>query len=137
MRKERQVEEDINKNAELENLKLSLEKQIAAGVWIQAIGQLIEVINLSKLFLISQEDWESPGEKQIVAGVWLATIGKIVEAIGVSEQILTTDKGLKLQGQQIAVTGDWIQTFGTALEAIGGTEVLSEEQVQIPTYFVP
>ncbi|MGC4379297.1 hypothetical protein WD019_20635 [Fictibacillus sp. Mic-4] len=69
--------------------------------------------------------------------VWLATIGKVVVAIGVSEQILTTDKGLKLQGQQIAVTGDWIQTFGTALEAIGGTEVLSEEQVQIPTYFVP
>lgn len=113
---------DIN---EREELIIKLEKQIAIGVWIQAVGQLIELVSLYRLNLISDE--EDPAiERQFLAGASLQTIGTLLEAIGVTEEIgLDSDK-INLGAQKLAVTGDWLQGLGAILEAVGGSEIIRE-----------
>jgi hypothetical protein len=65
---------------------LELEKQVSYGLWIQVIGQIIELKGLSELLQI-KVDSNSTGEEQIVTGVLIRTIGQLLEAISVSNQI--------------------------------------------------
>lgn len=113
---------DIN---EREELIIKLEKQIAIGVWIQAVGQLIELVSLYKLNLISDEE-EPAIEKQILTGASLQTIGTFLEAIGVTDEIGIDSAEINISSQKLAVTGDWLQALGAILEAVGGTEIIRE-----------
>ena len=55
--------------------KLELEKEVALGLWIQVIGQIIEVKGLSGLLHI-QEDANTTGEEQILTGAGLRQLDK-------------------------------------------------------------
>ena len=111
--------------SEREELIIKHEKQIAIGVWIQAVGQLIELMGLYRLYLISDEE-EPMIENQILTGASLQTIGTFLEAIGVTEEIGIDSGEISLSAQKLAVTGDWIQGLGAILEAVGGTEIIKE-----------
>jgi hypothetical protein len=110
---------------------LELEKEVAFGLWIQVIGQIIEVKGLSGLLHI-EEDANTIGEQQILTGAWIRTIGQILEAISVSGQIGETDLIKLLQEQKLAITGDFLVLIGSAYEVIGGIHVLGEEPVKTP-----
>jgi hypothetical protein len=110
---------------------LELEKEVAFGLWIQVIGQIIEVKGLSELLHI-KEDANTIGEQQILTGVWIRTIGQILEAISVSGQLGETDIIKLLQEQKLAITGDLLVSIGSAYEVIGGIHVLEEETVKTP-----
>ncbi|WP_338749197.1 hypothetical protein [Bacillus sp. FJAT-52991] len=105
---------------------LALEKEVALGLWVQVVGQLIEVKGLSGLLQI-ENDTSGAGEQQILTGVWIRTIGQIVEAISVTNQINETDLIKLLQEQKIAITGDLLVAIGAAYETVGGLRVLEEE----------
>ncbi|MGG1676808.1 DUF6944 family repetitive protein [Neobacillus sp. NRS-1170] len=111
--------------SEREELIIKFEKQIAIGVWIQAVGQLIELVGLYRLNLISDEE-EPMIENQILTGASLQTIGTFLEAIGVTGEIGMDSGEISLSAQKLAVTGDWIQGLGAILEAVGGTEIIKE-----------
>jgi hypothetical protein len=110
---------------------LELEKEVLLGLWIQVIGQLIEVKGLSGLLHL-EEDTNKTGEQEILTGVWIRTIGQILEAVSVSSQINETDLRKLLQEQKIAITGDFLVAIGSAYEVIGGIHVLEEEAVKAP-----
>lgn len=110
---------------------LGLEKQVALGLWIQVLGNIIELTGLSGLLQI-EEDRNPIGEQQILTGVSIKTIGQILEAISVSSQIRETDKIKLLEEQKIAIAGDLLVSLGSAFEVIGGLQVLEEEPVIIP-----
>lgn len=110
---------------------LELEKEVALGLWIQVVGQIIELKSLSALFLI-EENANSIGEQQILTGVWIRTIGQILEAVSVSSQISETDIIKRLQEQKIAVTGDLLVSIGSAIEVVGGIHVIEEEAFIAP-----
>jgi hypothetical protein len=116
---------------EKSNKILKLEKEVAFGLWIQVIGQIIELKALSGLMHI-EEDANTMGEQQILTGVWIRTIGQILEAVSVSSQIRETDLIKLLQQQKLAITGDLFVSIGSAYEVIGGINVLEEESVNIP-----
>jgi hypothetical protein len=61
---------------------LALEKEVAFGLWIQVVGQIIELIALSEILQV-REDENTVGEEQILTGVWLRTIGQIMEAVSI------------------------------------------------------
>ena len=65
---------------------LKLEKEVALGLWVQVIGQFIEIKGLSGLLHL-ENNTDSIGEQQILTGVWIKTIGQLLEAISVSRQI--------------------------------------------------
>ncbi|WP_203363704.1 hypothetical protein [Bacillus sp. REN10] len=108
---------------------LALEKEVALGLWIQVVGQLIEVKGLSELLRI-ENDTSGVGEQQILTGVWIRTIGQILEAISVTSQISETDLTQLLQEQKVALTGDLLVALGAAYETVGGIRVLEEETVK-------
>ncbi|MEH6945118.1 hypothetical protein [Bacillus sp. JJ722] len=110
---------------------VELEKEVAIGLWIQVIGQIIEIKGLTGL-LILEDDSNQIGEQQILTGVWIRTIGSILEAISVTKQISETDLTRLLQEQKIAITGDLLSSIGSALEVNGGILVLEEEQIKAP-----
>ncbi|MBA9029266.1 MULTISPECIES: hypothetical protein [Bacillaceae] len=110
---------------------LELEKEIELGLWIQVIGQIIEVKGLSGLLHI-EEDANSSGEQQILTGALIRTIGQILEAISVSSQIGETDIIKLLREQKLAITGDFLVSIGSAYEVAGGIRVLQEESVETP-----
>lgn len=110
---------------------LELEKEVALGLWIQVIGQIIELKSLSELFRF-EENANSIGEQQILTGVWIRTIGQILEAISVSSQINETDLVIRLQEQKLAITGDLLVSIGSVYEVFGGIHVLEEEKVITP-----
>ena len=114
---------------------LELEKEVALGLWIQVIGQIVEIKGLSGLLHI-ENDTNSIGEQQILTGVWIKTIGQILEAISVSRQISETDIIKLLQEQKLAITGDLLASIGSAYEVFGGIHVLEEETVET-TRIVP
>ncbi|OIK09542.1 hypothetical protein BIV60_23670 [Bacillus sp. MUM 116] len=124
-----------NENPELEQKRLSLEKQIAIGIWIQVIGATIEFLGIAKLRGIS-ENPDSIPEKEVLSGAGIQAIGTLFEAIGVTGQITEIDNTLKLDAQKLAIAGDWLQSIGAALEATGGTGEFLEEQEQA-NLFVP
>jgi hypothetical protein len=117
-------------NDKKSNKSLELEKEVELGLWIQVIGQIIEVKGLSGL-LHTEEYASSTGEHQILTGAWIRTIGQILEAISVSSQIGETDIIKRLQEQKLAITGDLLVSIGSAYEVIGGIHVLQEEASQI------
>ncbi|NMD71245.1 hypothetical protein HHO41_13140 [Bacillus sp. DNRA2] len=110
---------------------LELEKEVELGLWIQVIGQIIEIKGLSGLLHI-EEDTNSIGEQQILTGVLIKTIGQILEAISVSSQIGEIDIVKRLQEQKLAITGDFLVSIGSAYEVVGGLHVLQEETVETP-----
>ncbi|GAA0322951.1 hypothetical protein GCM10008967_11840 [Bacillus carboniphilus] len=112
-RDQNQLEEEISK----------IEKQIAAAVWLQAIGQTVEAILLLKLLMLKEE---SEGEIKVATGVWIQTIGQILEALGVTKEITALDKNVLTEAQKIVITGDLLQSVGAAVETIGGKEILVE-----------
>lgn len=110
---------------------LELEKEVELGLWIQVIGQIIEIKGLSGLLHI-EDDTNSIGEQQILTGVLIKTIGQILEAISVSSQIGEIDIVKRLQEQKLAITGDFLVSIGSAYEVVGGFHVLQEETVETP-----
>lgn len=124
----REDSSDINSKKILE-----LEKEVELGLWIQVIGQIIEVKGLTALLYIEEN---SNGRYQILTGVWIRTIGQILEAIAVSSQIGETDLIKRMQEQKLAITGDLLVSIGSAYEVIGGIGVLQEEAVT-PPHIVP
>lgn len=104
---------------------LELEKQIAAAVWLQAIGQAAEAVLFSKLLTLKNESGpENDGKRKIEAGLWIQTIGQTMEAIGVSSE-LSTPVALLSTAPRMIITGDLLQSAGAAIEASGGIEVLA------------
>lgn len=120
-----------NNNDQKNNLIKKLEKEVALGLWIQVIGQLIELKGLSGIFQL-EEDPNPVGEQQILTGVWIRTIGQLLEAISVSRQINETDLIKLLQEQKLAITGDFLVSIGAAIEVVGGIHVLEEESYKTP-----
>lgn len=110
---------------------LELEKEVELGLWIQVIGQFIEIKGLSGLLHL-EEDGDKTGEQQILTGSLIRTIGQILEAISVSSQIRETDLIKRLQEQKLAITGDFLVSLGSAYEVAGGIHVLQEEANEIP-----
>ena len=110
---------------------LQLEKEVAFGLWVQVLGNIIELKGLSELFHI-EEDANTLGEQQILTGVWIRTIGQILEAVSVSKQLKETDLLKLIEEQKLAITGDLLVSLGSAYEVIGGIHVLEEEAVKIP-----
>ncbi|PLT32937.1 hypothetical protein [Bacillus sp. V5-8f] len=118
-----------------ENKIAELEKQVSLGLWIQSIGQIIELSGLSGLLQL--EDGDLTGEKQILSGVWIKTIGQVLEAISVSRQIGETDKAKLFEEQKIAITGDLLVSIGAAIEVAGGIKALSEEGISGIPLIIP
>jgi hypothetical protein len=122
-----------NNRKDLSNKKderiLKLEKEVALGLWVQVIGQFIEIKGLSGLLHL-EDNTDSIGEQQILTGVWIKTIGQLLEAISVSRQISETDLIKLLQEQKIAITGDFLVAMGAAYEVSGGIQVLQEETAE-------
>ncbi|MBS4212765.1 MULTISPECIES: hypothetical protein [Neobacillus] len=110
---------------------LQLEKEVSFGLWVQVLGQIIELKGLSELYYL-EKDSNKIGEQQILTGVWTRTIGQILEAISVSKQIGETDLEKLIQDQKVAITGDLLVSIGSAIEVIGGINVLEEETVSPP-----
>jgi len=110
---------------------LQLEKEVAFGLWVQVLGNIIELKGLSDLFHL-EEDENTIGEQQILIGVWIRTIGQILEAVSVSKQLKETDLVKLIEEQKLAITGDLLVSLGSAYEVIGGIHVLEEETVKIP-----
>jgi len=116
---------------EKEQKIVELEKEVALGLWIQVIGQFIEVKGLSGLLQL-EEDVNRLGEQQILTGAWIRTIGQLLEALSVQSQLGEKDKIKLFQEQKIAITGDFLVAVGSAYEVIGGLRVLEEEAVEPP-----
>ena len=110
---------------------LELEKEVELGLWIQVIGQIIEIKGLSGLLNL-EEDANVTGEQQILTGALIRTIGQILEAISVSSQIRETDLIKRLQEQKLAITGDFLVSIGSAYEVVGGIHVLQEDTTKPP-----
>lgn len=126
------MEHQNNHNDSKNDKMLELEIKVALGLWIQVIGQIIELKSLTDLFHL-EDTINSSGEQQILTGVWIRTIGQILEAIAVSSQIFEKDVIKRLQEQKIAVTGDLLVAIGAIYEVVGGIHVLEEEQFKAPT----
>jgi hypothetical protein len=126
---------DYENLSDIEQKRLNLEKQVAVGIWIQVVGQLIEFLGLARLSLISEQPDSIP-EKQILSGASIQVIGTLFEAIGVSGQITESNNEIILEAQKLAISGDWLQAVGAILEASGGTGELREEQEKA-NLFVP
>jgi hypothetical protein len=128
---EQQSNNRKDSNNKKSNKVLELEKEVAVGLWIQVIGQIVEIKGLSGLLHI-ENDTRSIGEQQILTGVWIKTLGQILEAISVSNQINETDIIKLLQEQKLAITGDLLAAIGAAYEVLGGIHALEEEQLETP-----
>jgi hypothetical protein len=116
-----------NNRKDLDNKKkIELEKEVALGLWIQVIGQIIEINGLTGLLNI-ENDTDLVGERQILTGVWIKTIGQLLEAVSVSSQIGEKDIIKLLQEQKVAITGDFLVSIGAAYEVLGGIRTLEEE----------
>jgi hypothetical protein len=122
---------------DLENKKIiELEKEVALGLWIQVIGQIIEIRGLTGLLNI-ETDTDSVGERQILSGVWIKTIGQLLEAVSVSSQIGEKDTIKLLQEQKVAITGDFLVSIGAAIEVLGGIRTLEEEETVKTPRIIP
>ena len=125
-------------NTDKKELILQLEKQVATAIWIQTIGKIMEVLLLTKIFLIDEEARSDPNERQVVEGVWIQTIGQILENIGVTKEVLTKEETIKLEATTIANIGDWLQGIGAIYEAHAGKQIIAEDREELVTnLFVP
>ncbi|MBZ6489365.1 hypothetical protein CCZ20_27100 [Priestia aryabhattai] len=124
-----------DKYTENEELKLKFESVIATGVWIKTIGQIIETIGVSNLFLINEDP--SSGDKKVVSGVWIETLGQFLQTIGVTKQVSAINEQITFKAQELEIIGVSLKSFALALEAIGGIEVLEEEKQTDILDFIP
>jgi hypothetical protein len=115
--------------SEKEEMIARLEKQIAAALWFQSIGQIVEAILVLKLYLLKEE---SEGEKKVAVGIWIQTIGQIMETVGVTRQLGDLDRETLKEAQKISIIGDILQSAGAAIEVLGGKQVLVEDDGFIP-----
>ncbi|GIO27428.1 hypothetical protein [Ornithinibacillus bavariensis] len=106
------------------------------GLWIQVIGQIIEIKGLTELLNI-ENDTDSIGERQILTGVWIKTIGQILEAVSVSSQIGEEDIIKLLQEQKIAIIGDFLVSIGAAYEVSGGIRTLEDGETLQTPHIIP
>lgn len=127
---------DNEKNNDVENERIAIEKQLAFGIWVQAVGQVMELVGLIRLSLLD-EDLGTVAMTEVLSGASIQTIGTFFEAIGVSNQISNPDNESRFDAQVLAVTGDWLQSVGAALEAMGGSDEILIEQQQNGRLFVP
>ena len=108
------------------------EQQISIAIWIQTIGKIMEVLYLTKIMMISEENQADPDEHQVLQGVWIQTIGQLLEAIGVTKEVLAIDKTLlELEGTTLANIGDWVQVVGGIVEAHAGSQIIAEEREKL------
>ncbi|MCJ7992702.1 hypothetical protein MUB15_31820 [Priestia sp. OVS21] len=124
-----------DKYKENEELKLKFENVIAIGVWIKTIGQIIETIGVSNLFLINE--YPSSGDEKVVSAVWIETVGQFLQTIGVSQQISAINEEVTFKAQELEIIGVSLKSFAHALEAIGGIEILQEEKQTDIMDFIP
>ena len=125
-------------NTDIKELILQLEKQVSISIWIQTIGKIMEVLLLTKIFLLDEEAKSDPNERQIVEGVWIQTIGQLLEGIGVSKEVLENEGPIKLEAATIANIGDWLQGIGAIYEAHAGKQLIAEDREGLITHlFVP
>ncbi|WP_409252664.1 hypothetical protein V1502_01670 [Bacillus sp. SCS-153A] len=106
-----------------------IEKQIAAALWLQSIGQVAEAILVLKLLLLKEE---SEGEKKTAVGIWIQTIGQIIETVGVTRQLGSLDRITLKEAQRGAIIGDILQSAGAAIEVLGGKQILIEDDGFVP-----
>ncbi|WP_160723016.1 hypothetical protein [Bacillus sp. USDA818B3_A] len=127
----RDLNEANSNSKENDQVISQLEKEVALGLWIQVIGQFIELKGLTGLFQL-EDDSNRVGEQQILTGAWVRTIGQLMEAFSVQSQIGEIDKIKLIQEQKIAIAGDFLVSVGSAYEVIGGLRVLDEETEKPP-----
>ncbi|MFA9557170.1 hypothetical protein ACERII_07705 [Evansella sp. AB-rgal1] len=115
--------------------------KIAYGVWIQAIGQFIEAIYVSKLFTVQTQKGKEDltNEEKILFGVWIQAIGQLQEAVGVTQQLSASSEPEIRRAEELTVTGNWLQGVGSTLEAYGGTKEIIERRLGVspPDYVIP
>jgi hypothetical protein len=58
-------------NTNNKELNSQLEKAVSVAIWIQTFGKVMEVVLLTKLFLIDEEARSDPNERQVVEGFGL------------------------------------------------------------------
>ena len=104
-----------------------LEIEVILGLWIQFIGQLIELRALTALLELDDNP-NQIGEKQILTGVWIRTIGQLLEAVSVTYQLNETDITKLIQEQKYAILGDFLTSIGAAYEVVGGLNAIEEEK---------
>jgi hypothetical protein len=121
----------MEKDKETKEMEQRLQENIAFAVWLQVVGQVLEAVNLSKLYNLTNDPL-SDVEKGILTGAWVQTIGDIVGAIGTTAEVLSDDPQVELQAQIVATQGLWIHTFGSGLEASSATETIKRELQSIP-----
>ncbi|OLO26646.1 hypothetical protein BTA37_27390 [Priestia megaterium] len=124
-----------DKYTENEELKLKFENVIATGVWIKTIGQIIETIGVSNLFLINEDP--SSGDEKVVSAVWIETVGQFLQTIGVTQQVEAMNEQITFKAQELEIIGVSLKSFAHALEAIGGIEILQEEKQTDILDFIP
>ncbi|USL45902.1 hypothetical protein [Priestia megaterium] len=124
-----------DKYTENEELKLKFENVIATGVWIKTIGQIIETIGVSNLFLINEDP--SSGNEKVVSAVWIETVGQFLQTIGVTQQVGAMNEQVTFKAQELEIIGVSLKSFAHALEAIGGIEILQEEKQTDILDFIP
>ncbi|PGK30354.1 hypothetical protein [Priestia megaterium] len=129
------VTEKGDKYTENEDLKLKFENVIATGVWIKTIGQIIETIGVSNLFLINENP--SSGDEKVVSAVWIETVGQFLQTIGVTQQVGVMNEQVTFKAQELEIIGVSLKSFAHALEAIGGIEILQEEKQTDILDFIP
>ena len=124
-------------NTDSKELINQLEKQVAIAVWIQFIGEIMEVLYLSKIMLISEEVRTNANERQELLASWVGTIGTFLESIGTTTQVLTSDENIQLEAGVLSSLGDWISVIGAIIDAHAGTQILIEEKEKLvrPTIF--
>ncbi|MDH2363115.1 hypothetical protein [Priestia megaterium] len=124
-----------DKYTQNEELKLKFENVIATGVWIKTVGQIIETIGVSNLYLINEDP--TSGDEKVLSAVWIETVGQFLQTIGVSQQISATNEQITFQAQELEIIGVSLKSLAHAIEAIGGIEILQEEKRTDIMDFIP
>ncbi|RFB31943.1 hypothetical protein DZB86_31375 [Bacillus sp. RC] len=124
-----------DKYTQNEELKLKFKNVIATGVWIKTVGQIIETIGVSNLYLINEDP--TSGDEKVLSAVWIETVGQFLQTIGVSQQISATNEQITFQAQELEIIGASLKSLAHAIEAIGGIEILQEEKRTDIMDFIP
>jgi hypothetical protein len=128
---------NVTKNKE--EMEQQLQENITFAIWLQVIGQVIEAVNLTKLYTLT-DDKVTDIEKGILTGAWVQAIGDIIGAIGTTAEVMTDIPQKESQAQIVAAQGSWINTLGAGIEAVNVTEAIRREVETAPpppTIFIP
>ncbi|NMO94951.1 DUF6944 family repetitive protein [Paenibacillus lemnae] len=98
--------------------KLSLEEQLAAFAWLQALGTIIAAIGQSKSL--------SPRKRDQKEAVQLSILGNAVQSTANAAQAVLTDrlraKAANQQAVDLMIAGHVLQSIGNALQVIADSE---------------